>query len=51
MHKEWSSVGITVCLFCLLGSAAGSMLTRQPYIAVAGALIGVYFLLDRKSVV
>ena len=50
MHKEWSSVGITVCLFCLLGSAAGSMLTRQPYIAVAGALIGVYFLFAIKVV-
>jgi regulator of protease activity HflC (stomatin/prohibitin superfamily) len=50
MHKEWSSVGITVCLFCLLGGAAGTMLVRQPAIAVIGVLIGIYFLFAIKVV-
>ena len=50
MHKEWSSVGITVCLFCLLGGAAGTMLARQPYIVVGGTLIGAYFLFSIKVV-
>ena len=50
MHKEWSSVGITVCLFCLLGGGAGAMLVRQPAIAVIGALVGVYFLFAIKVV-
>jgi regulator of protease activity HflC (stomatin/prohibitin superfamily) len=50
MHKEWSSVGITVCLFCLLGGGAGTMLVRQPAIVVIGALIGVYFLFAVKVV-
>ena len=49
MHKEWSSVGITVCLFCLLGGA-GAMLVHQPAIAVIGALVGVYFLFAIKVV-
>jgi regulator of protease activity HflC (stomatin/prohibitin superfamily) len=50
MHKEWSSVGITVCLFCLLGGGAGTMLMRQPAIVVIGALIGAYFLFAIKVV-
>jgi regulator of protease activity HflC (stomatin/prohibitin superfamily) len=50
MHKEWSSVGITVCLFCLLGGGAGTMLVRQPAIVVIGVLIGVYFLFAVKVV-
>ena len=50
MHKEWSSVGITVCLFCLLGGGAGTMLARQPAIVGIGALVGVYFLFAIKVV-
>ena len=44
INKQFSTVGITVMLFCLLGGLIGAKLAGQPAIAVAGGLLGVYFL-------
>jgi regulator of protease activity HflC (stomatin/prohibitin superfamily) len=49
-HKQFNSVAITVFLFCLLGGVMVSNLTNHQLFAVAGGLVGVYFLFAIKVV-
>ena len=44
LNQQLSSVGITVCLIFTLGGAGIAVLLRMPAIAVAGLLVGLYFL-------
>ena len=48
--KQFNSVGLTAFLFCLLGGLMVMNLTNRPLFAVAGGLVGVYFLFAIKVV-
>jgi len=49
-RKQFSSVGVFVMLVCL-GIGVGAMkVTNQPWVAAAGAAIGIYFLVAIKVV-
>jgi regulator of protease activity HflC (stomatin/prohibitin superfamily) len=48
--KQFNSVGLTAFLFCLLGGLLVMKLINRPLFAVAGVLIGVYFLFAIKVV-
>lgn len=48
--KQFNSVGLTVFLFCLLGGIMATRLTHHPLFAIAGGLVGVYFLFAIKVV-
>jgi len=48
--KQFNSVGLTVFLFCLLGGMMATSLTHHPFFAIAGGLVGVYFLFAIKVV-
>ena len=50
INKEFSSVGITVCLFLTLGGGGAAWLFHTPLIAVASLAIGVYSLFAIKVV-
>jgi len=44
MNRKLSSVGITVCLLAILVAFAAARLLSMPAIAVAGVVVGIYFL-------
>jgi regulator of protease activity HflC (stomatin/prohibitin superfamily) len=44
IQRNLSSVGITVCILSILVAVAAAKLLGMPAIAVAGVLIGIYFL-------
>jgi regulator of protease activity HflC (stomatin/prohibitin superfamily) len=48
--QQVSSVGIAVFFACTLAGVIGSALSRQPAFAIAGALVGAYFLFAIKVV-
>ncbi len=48
--KQFNSVGLTVFLFCLLGGMLATSLTNHALFAVAGGLVGIYFLFAIKVV-
>ncbi len=48
--KQFNSVALAVFLICLLGGLAVTNFTNSPLAAVAGGLIGVYFLFAIKVV-
>src|SRR6202048_2658132 len=48
--KQFNSVSLTAFLFCVLGGLMVMNLTNRPLFAVAGGLVGVYFLLAIKVV-
>jgi regulator of protease activity HflC (stomatin/prohibitin superfamily) len=50
MQKQFSPVGIAVLLACLAAGLMAVKLTNQPLYAVAGALVGGYFLFAIKVV-
>ncbi|WP_263355790.1 slipin family protein [Acidicapsa ligni] len=50
INKHFSSVGITVCLLCILAGAVAAALSNTAAIAVPGALLGAYFLFAIKVV-
>jgi regulator of protease activity HflC (stomatin/prohibitin superfamily) len=50
INKEFSSVGITVCLFLTLGGGGAAWLFHTPLITVVGLATGVYFLFAIKVV-
>ena len=50
INKEFSSVGITVCLFLILGGGGAAWLFHMPLIAIVSLAIGVYFLFAIKVV-
>lgn len=50
INKEFSSVGITVCLFLVLGGAGAAWLFHMPSVAVVSLVVGVYFLFAIKVV-
>ena len=50
INKEFSSVGITVCLFLILGGGGAAWLFHAPLIAIVSLAIGVYFLFAIKVV-
>jgi regulator of protease activity HflC (stomatin/prohibitin superfamily) len=50
INKQFSSVGITVCVLLALAGAGAAMLFHQPAIAVAVVGIGIYFLFAIKVV-
>jgi regulator of protease activity HflC (stomatin/prohibitin superfamily) len=49
-RKQFSSVGVFVMLVCLGAGAVASKITNQPWAAVVGAAIGIYFLFAIKVV-
>jgi regulator of protease activity HflC (stomatin/prohibitin superfamily) len=49
-RKQFSSVGVFVMLVCLGAGAVASKITNQPWGAVVGAAIGIYFLFAIKVV-
>jgi regulator of protease activity HflC (stomatin/prohibitin superfamily) len=49
-RKQFNSVGLTVFLFCLLVGLAAANRTNHSLFAVAGGLVGVYFLFAIKVV-
>jgi regulator of protease activity HflC (stomatin/prohibitin superfamily) len=49
-RKQFSSVGLTVFLLCLLGGLMVAKLTNAPLLTVAGGLAGLYFLFAIKVV-
>jgi regulator of protease activity HflC (stomatin/prohibitin superfamily) len=48
--KQFNSVALAVFLFCLLGGMMATNVTHRPLFAVAGGLVGVYFLFAIKIV-
>lgn len=48
--KQFNQVALLVCGICVLAGGFGSKFSNSPVPAVAGALIGVYFLLAIKVV-
>jgi regulator of protease activity HflC (stomatin/prohibitin superfamily) len=46
--QQVSSVGITVFVACLFAGGLGALLSQSPFPAVAGALVGVFFLFAIK---
>lgn len=50
VQKQLSAVGIFVLLACVAGGLTAMNLTNQPLYAMAGALVGVYFLFAIKVV-
>ncbi|HEY4047056.1 MAG TPA: slipin family protein [Acidobacteriaceae bacterium] len=49
-RKQFNSVGLTVFLFCILGGLMAEKLTNTPLFAIAGGVVGVYFLFAIKVV-
>jgi regulator of protease activity HflC (stomatin/prohibitin superfamily) len=50
INKEFSSVGITVCLFLILGGVGAAWLFHMPSVSIVCLVVGVYFLLAIKVV-
>jgi regulator of protease activity HflC (stomatin/prohibitin superfamily) len=50
INNQLSSVGITVCILCILVAGSAGSLLHQPAITAAGVLIGAYFLFAIKVV-
>ena len=50
INRELSSVGITICLLCILCGTGAAFLLHLPAIAIAGGLVGIYFLFAVKVV-
>lgn len=50
VQKQLSAVGVFVLLACVAGGLTAMNLTNQPLYAMAGALVGVYFLFAIKVV-
>jgi len=50
INKEFSSVGITVCLFLTMGGGGAAWIFHTPLIAIVSLAIGVYFLFAIKVV-
>jgi regulator of protease activity HflC (stomatin/prohibitin superfamily) len=48
--KQFNSVALAVFLFCLVGGMMATNVTHRPLFAVAGGLVGVYFLFAIKIV-
>ncbi|MGA9669552.1 MAG: slipin family protein [Terracidiphilus sp.] len=44
LHKEFNSVGVAALLLCVVLSLVVGRLTNMPLIALAGSLVGLYFL-------
>jgi regulator of protease activity HflC (stomatin/prohibitin superfamily) len=49
-RKQFSSVGVAVMLVCLAGGLLATKFTNEPFGAVAGVLVGIYFLFAIKVV-
>jgi regulator of protease activity HflC (stomatin/prohibitin superfamily) len=49
-NKHFSSVGITVCLLCIITGAAVAKVTNSTSLAIVGLLVGAYFLFAIKVV-
>ena len=49
-RKQFSSVGVFVMLVCLGAGVAAAKIANQPWAAVAGAAVGIYFLFAIKVV-
>jgi regulator of protease activity HflC (stomatin/prohibitin superfamily) len=49
-HRQFNNVGLTVFALCLAGGLVGARLTNSAWFAMAGALVGVYFLFAIKVV-
>src|ERR1700727_1369692 len=49
-RKQFNSVGLSVFLFCLIAGLVAANLTNHSLFAIAGGLVGVYFLFAIKVV-
>jgi regulator of protease activity HflC (stomatin/prohibitin superfamily) len=49
-RKQFNSVALTVFLFCVVGGVTATNLTKSPFFAVAGCIVGVYLLFAIKVV-
>jgi regulator of protease activity HflC (stomatin/prohibitin superfamily) len=49
-RKQFNSVGLSAFLFCLIAGLAAANLTSHSLFAIAGGLVGVYFLFAIKVV-